>query len=57
MPFIKSTTGAEATALSIAAFVSVDRKRERTAMGVNLEAKAAGAGRVTWRNAYVRSQF
>jgi hypothetical protein len=51
---MKSTTGAEATALSIAARVSSERKRR--AMGemrrgcVNLEMKE-GAGRAAWRNA------
>ena len=52
VPFINRTTGADPTALSIAARVSVERKRAE--MGVNrgeenLEANAAG--RAVWRNA------
>lgn len=55
VPFINRTTGAEATALSIACRVSVDRNLE--AMGVirgyeNLEANF-GAGRAAFRKAYV----
>ena len=51
VPFMNSTTGADPTALSIAALVSVDKNR--AAMGVyrgyaNLEAKA-GAGRAACR--------
>lgn len=53
VPFINKTTGADPTALSIAARVSVERKR--AAMDVkrgeeNLEANAAE--RAVWRNAY-----
>jgi hypothetical protein len=53
VPFMNSTTGADSTALSIAARVSAERKRAD--MGVrrleaNLEAKV-GAGRAAWRNA------
>jgi hypothetical protein len=52
VPFMKSTTGAEATALSIAALVSVERRRE--AMGENLgEANRVAAGRTAWRSAWV----
>lgn len=44
---MKSTTGAEPTALSIAARVSVERNRED--MGESLEANVDG--RAAWRNA------
>jgi hypothetical protein len=54
VPFINSTTGADPTALSIAALVSVERKR--TAMGENrgdenLEANVGA--RAAWRNACI----
>jgi hypothetical protein len=53
VPFMNSTTGADATALSIVAFVSAERNR--AVMGENrgvenLEANV-GAGRAAWRNA------
>jgi len=50
---MNSTTGADATALSIAAFVSVERNRAAKGENrgeENLEANA-GAGRAAWRNA------
>jgi hypothetical protein len=53
VPFMNSTTGADATALSIAAFVSVERNRATKGENrgeENLEANA-GAGRAAWRNA------
>lgn len=50
VPFIKRTTGADATALSIAALVS-DESNLVAMLGVNLEANR-GAGRTAWRNAY-----
>ena len=60
VPFMKRTTGAELTALSIACLVSVERYRE--AMGArnrgweNLEAKTVGAaGRAACRMACVVS--
>lgn len=53
VPFMNRTTGADPTALSIAALVSVERKR--AAMGENrgeVDLKAnAGAGRTACRNA------
>jgi len=49
VPFMKRTTGAEATALSIAALVSVERRRE--AMGENLGMANLDAGRAVSRNA------
>jgi len=57
VPFINSTTGADATALSIACLVSEDRYRK--AMGeirgtANLEA-IVGAGRAACRNAFIAS--
>jgi hypothetical protein len=50
---MNSTTGADATALSMAALVSVDRNRAAmagTRGEENLEANN-GAGRAAWRNA------
>ncbi len=49
---MNSTTGAEATAFSIACFVSADRNLE--AIGENLGANLE-AGRVAWRNAWRRN--
>jgi len=54
---MNSTTGADATALSIACLVSEDRYRK--AMGeirdaANLEAMVE-AGRAAWRNAFIAS--
>ncbi len=51
---MNSTTGAEATALSIVAFISAERNRALMGenRGVeNLEA-SVGAGRAAWRNAF-----
>jgi hypothetical protein len=48
---MNKTTGADATALSIAALVSDDSSLA-VMLGVNLEANR-GAGRTAWRNAYV----
>jgi hypothetical protein len=52
VPFINSTTGAEATALSIAALVSEDKSRADMGenLGANLEVRE-GIGRAAWRNA------
>jgi hypothetical protein len=54
VPFMNKTTGAELTALSIAARVSAERYLKATGEnrgGANLEAKA-GVGRAACRNAY-----
>ena len=54
VPFMNKTTGAELTALSIAARVSADRYLKATGENrgeANLEAKA-GVGRAACRNAY-----
>jgi hypothetical protein len=54
VPFMNKTTGAELTALSIAARVSAERYLKATGENrgeANLEAKA-GVGRAACRNAY-----
>jgi len=53
VPFMNSTTGADPTALSMAALVSAEIKRADMGEylgGRSLEANV-GAGRVAWRNA------
>jgi hypothetical protein len=50
VPFINNTTGADATALSIACFVSADKNLADIDEG-NLEANR-GTGRAAWRSAY-----
>jgi hypothetical protein len=53
VPFMNNTTGADPTALSMAALVSAERKRAEMGKnrgGENLDANV-GAGRVAWRNA------
>jgi hypothetical protein len=53
VPFMNNTTGADPTALSMAALVSAERKRAEMGKNrgeENLDANV-GAGRVAWRNA------